>query len=274
MQYTARGILLGATYSANWGYAFTTHLPAGLAHLWSLAEEEQFYLLWPVALLAMLRRDWTHTRIAKAILIACGAAVIWRTSLWLAGVTMYRLYFGFDTHADGLLIGCLLGVLLTGGLARQLFRAGRPVALYAIASAATLSVLVFFPRHDRAPALTTFVFALCGGGLLCGAYAYRDRGAGRILALPALLWLGRRSYAFYLWHLPIKYVLDAQLPNVQVRYHVVAGFLLSLAAAEVSWRLVETPFLQLKSRFATPATPPTPRAEPGHLTPAWTLDKQ
>jgi peptidoglycan/LPS O-acetylase OafA/YrhL len=77
---------------------------------------------------------------------------------------------------------------------------------------------------------------------------------------------------FYLWHVPIRYVLDERMSGMQVRYHVVAGFLLSLAAAEVSWRLVEAPFLRLKSRFAVPGLNPRQPVEPACPTSASALD--
>ncbi|AYJ84953.1 acyltransferase (plasmid) [Sphingomonas paeninsulae] len=98
--------ILSLTYTMNWAQAFDIGLPVKyLDHTWSLAVEEQFYLVWPIALLALRsKRPWAYV---AALLVA---SLFWRGALIHNGATWARTYHGFDTHSDTLLIGSLLAL--------------------------------------------------------------------------------------------------------------------------------------------------------------------
>jgi acyltransferase-like protein len=101
-------------YVANW--AWVIDVPLGvLSHTWSLGVEEQFYLLWPCALLVMLRVS-SPRRLFAMTLVLAGAGAAWRHALVQAGARFEHIQRGLDAHGDALLIGCALSLGLTAGL--------------------------------------------------------------------------------------------------------------------------------------------------------------
>ena len=100
---TLKAVAVSALYLMNWSRAFHWAPENVLDHTWSLATEEQFYLLWPTALLVFRRN-----RPAVWLAFAIALIVSWSVDLVLAGAGVDRTYNGFDTHADSLLLGCLL----------------------------------------------------------------------------------------------------------------------------------------------------------------------
>ena len=115
---SARASAAGGLYVANFVLASGSHLVDGTPFVpfWSLAEEEQFYLLWPLLLLLLLRREVRESRVAWALAGLVVVLVAYRSGLALAGASYTRLYYAPDTHADGLVLGCLLALLRRRGL--------------------------------------------------------------------------------------------------------------------------------------------------------------
>jgi peptidoglycan/LPS O-acetylase OafA/YrhL len=242
-------------------------LPSPLQHMWSLAIEEQFYLLWPLVLVAVLTRaprrrgrpsedavDGRQRRIGRlfAICVALtGASALAMVVLHRPGQDVNRVYFGTDTRAAAVLIGAALA----SGFARW----GRPrgrragVLLQVAGVAAAMALAFAWVRANGAdPLLYEGGFLLCGLGVALVIAAVTTSGTGilaRGFALPPLRWLGLISYGLYLWHWPVivwltpgRTGLDG-LPLAAVRLAVGLG--LSLA----SYHLVEQPI----RRGAVPA---------------------
>jgi peptidoglycan/LPS O-acetylase OafA/YrhL len=107
-------IAVVAFYVANWAGIWWYRLGI-FGHTWSLAIEEQFYLVWPLAILLLLRRVTRPRRAAWILLVIAAVSVMWRLDLALAGASERRIYWATDTHADGLLIGAAIAFLLDGG---------------------------------------------------------------------------------------------------------------------------------------------------------------
>src|SRR5262245_4168116 len=105
----AIGVASALTYTANVVVAASpSHVPAGMVHLWSLAAEEQFYVVWPLLIVLLLR--WRSMRLlATSLVVLLLLAIAYRLRLALAGASIGRLYYGPDTHADSLLVGCAVG---------------------------------------------------------------------------------------------------------------------------------------------------------------------
>jgi len=186
-----RAVLAGGFYTANIVEAFWPHLMAGqpIGPLWSLSLEEQFYLLWPVALIGVYRlRPGMRTVIVG---LAGMIAADWGWRIWLAvhGAGETRLMTSPDTHADALLTGVLLAFILRE---RRRFDEGLAVvALFVFGTVAFFGPVeaINGPWVDLGAA-GIIVFAVQDGSWL-----------SRTLSWSPLVWFGGISYSLYLWHM-------------------------------------------------------------------------
>jgi len=207
-----------------------------LVHTWSLATEEQFYLLWPLVVVFLARRR-------RALLVACvvgiGVSTALRVLLWLSDGGFSRIYYAPDTQASGLLVGCLLAVLVHRGWWRRL-----PTWTLGVGLAALLGSR-YLVGTDVVSVLIPAVIPWLAAAMICCVLEQPPRW----LAVGPLPYLGRRSYGLYLWHLPIF----AICAGLSVPHWV--ALLTSPVVAELSWRFIEEPFLALKRRSLIPAHP-------------------
>jgi peptidoglycan/LPS O-acetylase OafA/YrhL len=256
-------------YFQNWQQAF--HLIPILQltdHTWSLAIEEQFYLVWPALLIGAMflaRRRGRHplrAALALALVLAAVSALL-KIVMWSGAGSQARIYYGTDTRADSLLIGAALAIAYAGG---WLERARRQLPM--LAPVAMLIIIVTFGfAHDNSSRLYQdgglTAFALVCGVLIGGLVLAPAGLLGRVLAVAPLVWLGRISYGLYLWHWPVfRYLHEARLglswgPTQLVRIAV------TLAAATISYYLLERPMLRLRHRFDPPADPPAAKPVAG-----------
>lgn len=246
-----------AFYLANWSqiYAGQSYFerfgaPPLLQHLWSLAVEEQFYILWPVLFVGALRAGG---RGLAAGLALAGALL---SSGWMAWVYQFvvdggdpsRAYLGSDTHLMGLLSGAALACLWRPGQVapapwlRGLLRAGGLLGLGGLAA-------LMLGLNEGSEGLYLGGFWLAGGlsCLLIACLSLPPAGGPRPLAAllesAPLQWVGTRSYSLYLWHWPIfvwLQVSPATPPGV-----LALGLGMSALCAEFSYRLIERPFRRL-----------------------------
>lgn len=203
----------------------------GLGHLWSLAEEEQFYLLWPCLLLLVARARRPVYWIGAFAL----ALVAYRFALIAHGASMTRLYRAPDTHSEGLLLGAALAFLRQQG-----FVAGEWAGKLGLAL--TVPPVIVGSWHLGLP-----LFEL--GAFFLVAAAVGDTQLARGLSARPLVWLGALSYSLYLWHYPVLWVFDANDRLVALA----VSFLL----AWLSYRYVERPFRRRAIRVE-PAVRPAP----------------
>jgi peptidoglycan/LPS O-acetylase OafA/YrhL len=263
-------------YVANWRFIFAHESyfaqfgrPELLRHLWSLAVEEQFYLLWPPLFLLALK---LRGRRALPALVAAGAigstALMW--ALYVPTADTSRIFYGTDTRAAPLLVGVLLAFAWkpssmpawTGAKARRTLDAVSLVALAAV-------IYQFAAVHDYDQSLYRggfLVLALCSA-LLLATIAHPAAVLGRQLGRAIPRWIGERSYGIYLWHWP---VLVFTRPGIDV--HLARGVLIPAQAAgtvilaAISYRYVEFPIRSgalRRIRLRTPrllAQPRTPFA--------------
>ncbi len=242
-------------YSANWARVLGQPL-YGLGHCWSLSIEEQFYLLWPVLFVGVMRAParW-RAGIVTGLAIALA---VWRAIALLHGSTNNRLYNGLDTHGDGLLIGCALAFLTAGRERVELAAGHKGRSILAAAVAIGLLATSLIAREDK-PA-STWWMALIGFFAVAIASAFvvwdlRTRPGSvmrRITEWRPLVLLGRISYGVYLWHYPI-YKATATMREShgwRIKWPLyVPAAMLTIGVAVVSYRLVEVPFLRWKRKF-------------------------
>lgn len=262
-----RQVLGAATFSSNWldiaagGSYFARGTPELFRNLWSLAVEEQFYLLWPLLVIALLltRRRWLQILLVSALALASATAM---AALFHPGADATRVYFGSDTHSFGLAVGAALAFLVAGlrsvdlnaGETRtqRFIRSWLPtvgaLSLIGVCAAAWL-------LHDDADAtyrggllLTSLLTAL----VIWAAVTPRSR-LGRALDVAPLRVIGERSYGLYLWHWPVLLLVTAVLPSAaesaagssaEAPMQWLAGgvtVLLTVVAASVSYRFIEQP---------------------------------
>ena len=248
-------LLAAATYTSNW-YQILHHVsyfaalglfaaPPPLDHLWSLAIEEQFYLIWPLLLwLIILRLNGRRARVTATLILAALSALA--MALEYSPGDPSLVYYGTDTHASALLIGAALALAfplatvasLPIPQVRRLDAAG-VVGLVLLAWAAG-----HFSGNDRAVYPFGLILAAVGAAGLVAAAA----GTGVIAAmtsLPPLRWVGIRSYGIYLWHWPVIALAGAITgpgPTSAWLWLIEAGVSIALACA--SWEFVERPILR------------------------------
>jgi peptidoglycan/LPS O-acetylase OafA/YrhL/Flp pilus assembly protein TadD len=238
-------------YVTNLLIAYGREYPLGAVSIhWSLAIEEQFYLLWPLGLRFLLRRGLSRTAIGGLLLGASLFPALIRAvlrarggddpSLWL------RVYFAPDTRADTLLLGCALAVLGASVVTRPRLAGGLAAACGA-GALGYLAATHHIADLTRRPYL--FTLTACASAAVLRA-VWANGAWARVLELPPLPWLGRLSYSLYLWHL-VGLQLAAGTGIVGK-----IGVVLALACA--SYYLVERPFLAIKSRLSATATPAAP----------------
>ncbi|MET0728835.1 MAG: acyltransferase family protein [Acidimicrobiales bacterium] len=238
-------------YLANWRFISDgttyTDLVVGaspLRHAWSLAIEEQFYIVFPLLILAVgAVVRWEPDRLRRALfgLAALGTllSAAWMAMIWVDG-TASRGYFGTDTRAHSLLVGVALGAVLVGRPPR-LGRGARTAAEAGVVGAVVLVAAIALGHEDSA--------WLQHGGFLAVALAV----AGLISALECCAWLRRPlslrplvglgviSYGVYLWHWPVIIVFDAERTGVDGPALVLVRLSLTLVLALLSFVLVERP---------------------------------
>ena len=231
-----------------------------LSHMWSLAVEEQFYVVWPFVLWVLLR--WTRSRTAVAAVLVLGviASATLRAVLYDGSATDLRVYLGTDTRADALLIGCLLALFMHGRVLKAPSPAVTVVAL--VAALAAFIALGFGTHWWFFVALPTIVPWLT-------VVVIRVVTTARwtpVLTWAPLVKLGQRSYGFYLWHLPVVEVVARAVPNkipgVPFIVWFVLAAVLSWIVTLLSWHFIERPFLAKSQRelrddvHGTPSTSP------------------
>jgi peptidoglycan/LPS O-acetylase OafA/YrhL len=243
-------------YVTNWELIFSHQSyfeqfarPSLFRHLWSLAVEEQFYLLWPIVFAACMTR-FGHRRLLVGVIAGALASTLLMLILF-DPANPNRVFYGTDTRATPLLMGVALAFLWHPDRLRATTGRLAPVALDAIgALALSMVVLTFMTVHDYDLSLYRGGFLLLSvwSALLIGALAHPAAQIGRVVGNPAMRWLGLRSYSFYLWHWP---VLALTRPGIDVSLPSPILFVLQLAAttalADLSYRYVEQPFRRSRS---------------------------
>jgi len=228
----------GGLYDANFVRAFVRPDPLTdrpLDHFWSLASEEQFYLLWPPLLVLALRRHVSERRLLVAVTAFGCALVAYRLGLTVAGASASRLYFGPDTHAEGLVIGCALAFAWRQGL-----RLAPAVGWLGLAA----FILLCCFGASGLWSVPDLLSAEVAAGVLVISVASGEGLLARSLAWRPLVWLGLISYSLYLWQQPVRHAIQGSQPLVELP--------ISLLLAFVSYRYVEKHFRRTAPR-STPA---------------------
>ena len=266
--------------------------PSPLTHFWSLAIEEQFYLIWPPLLFAMVSMHMSKPNTRRVVLGLAAVSALAMMVLYNPAADPSRVYYGTDTRVFSLLLGAWMAFIPDRDLAPV--RLARRLGLDRLVSAAKRGKLDKNAKggHDektdsaaettpaQPSALARFwsspasvdvlgvvglvglaamvaltngytAFQYRGGTLLCSiltlmviAACVQPQGlVARALAAEPLVWVGKRSYSIYLWHYPLLLLMNP-VANINDTpwWQYILQVLLVFAAAECSYRFIETPF--------------------------------
>ena len=249
-------IVASMFYVTNWWYVVhdlsyfeAIGRPPLLQHLWTLAIEEQFYLVWPVIAFALYR--WGgRLRVASVALVAALVSTGWMAYLSVSGDApgandVSRLYFGTDSHAMGLLLGAAFAAVWRMDQLPPRVGATATRTLTAVGVAGLVGIGYFV--HEVGPDTVWlyrggFLVLSAAVVLVIAAAVHPALGFGRVLGWGPMRYLGTRSYGLYLYHWPIFLVLR---PGVDLPWTggsvLVLRLAATLAVAELSYRLVEMP---------------------------------
>ncbi|GAA0315690.1 acyltransferase [Actinoallomurus spadix] len=249
--------LAALAYLSNWyaivadvGYWGAAVDATPLTHLWSLAVEEQFYLVWPLLLIAAL----TATRSRRVVAAVAGAGAL---ASYGAGASLFspnganRAYLGTDTRAGALLLGVLCALALTRSTAgpggtwdRPLPARLIPLARWVFAFAVAALVLLWATASVPAPWLYPGGLAVAGvsAALIIGyVTAVPGTAAVRLLERRPVLWTGRISYSLYLWHWPVHIFAVHRWAALGRPLQVLAEIGATFVLATLSYALIERP---------------------------------
>lgn len=236
-------------FFTNW-WAIHNPIPLAFGHFWSLAVEEQFYLVWPFVTVLLTVRARCKTVVwvlgSTIVLVALHRAVMWDN-----GASWGRLVLGTDTHADGLLVGALLAHLWVRARTPR-----RGVALAASVSAVfvVVSTAVFDVQSAFLYLGGYTVFAVAVAIVLLAILDTEWVGS-RFLSLAPLRAVGRVSYGLYVWHPLVFFWVWYETQTWNSKARLAAALLVTAAVVSLSWVFIEQPFLRWKDRLERAEAP-------------------
>lgn len=254
-----QGALMSVLYVFNFG-ASAGVTPEELGPLWTLSVEEQFYILWPLVLVALMFRKAS----GRGIVIGLGSAILlfWlvRPTTWmLLGNSIYNLP---TTWADALILGAMMAVAKRHGIVPTFMRHIPTLRILQGMAWVVVVGAIFLPELKSSFAGYAFLLPLLAvsmGVIVWSAAEAPDMRTSKLWAWKPIVWLGGISYSLYLWNYLVReWTMAAISPNPWIA--LVVGVPASFLLAWVSLRFVETPTLKLKHRFTrSAALSPSPQ---------------
>jgi peptidoglycan/LPS O-acetylase OafA/YrhL len=248
-------VLISLTYTSNYARALYGYDLQSMAHCWSLAIEEQYYLAWPLVIVALERYLRTSLNKFLVLLSFALALALYRAAM-VGTFSAERIYFALDTHMDGLVLGSALSYFVQflssiedrktlDVFFKRVSRIALPVCILI-----TLGLMYLITWHS--PWMGRVGFALVA---MASCVAILDLVASpyslfrNLLETRALTYCGKISYGLYLYHFPIYTFVNYELRPFHWVYRVPIMVLASFAIASLSYHLFEKRFLPLKKHF-------------------------
>jgi peptidoglycan/LPS O-acetylase OafA/YrhL len=261
---TLRGDALSALfYFANWHYIASgsnyfhmTGLTSPLIHTWSLAVEEQFYLVWPLVFLGVMKLT-RSLRVLLAVAVVGALASATEMALLFNPANINRLYFGTDTHAQSVLVGAALAIGLrlwaeSRRRGNELdWQARTPWARVVLTSIGVaglaVSIVLYITVHSDDPFAYKggfLIAALAASAVLLSVSCAQFSPLARLLSFPPFTFIGRISYSMYLWHFPLFIFINEQRTGLSPWPLFFVRVIPTIAIALVSFYVVERPIRQ------------------------------
>ena len=243
---------------SNESYFAAAGAPSPLTHFWSLAIETQFYLFWPPIFYLLMRLRVPRKGVRIGLLVASALSAILMAVLYVPGADPSRVYYGTDTRAFSLLLGCWLAIVwpfdrMSRRTVARLTQRDRLVVQVVgpLCLAGLVAMMLFTEGYTS--------FSYYGGMALCSLLSVGIIAAlvpeggwmARIFEFKPLEWIGKRSYAIYLWHYPILELMNPLTATTGIPWwKLVLELVLILVISELSYRFVETPLRSLGKKAA------------------------
>ncbi len=258
-------------YVANWHFIFSgqgyfahASAPSPLLHTWTLGVEEQYYLIWPVVALVVLRR-YGRVALARTAAVGAVASAVLMVSMHAAGFSLDRLYYGSDTRVQALLVGSFLGAIGAASQWRALperwsrSRGRRGAILLLGLAGAGFVGWAFHATNGQGSFLYEggfFLVAVAVALVLLAVITVPESFFGKAFSLRPLRYVGRISYGVYLYHWPAALILDHAHTGLSGPELLLARLALTFTAATTSFELLEKPVREgrLFRSWRAPAT--------------------
>jgi len=232
-------------FISNWTFkSFFLRTQDDLGHLWSLAVEEQFYLVWPLVFV-ILRRFRIHWLAAiSGISVTVLAVAIYRNHLFHSQLNWLFIYPKTEARSDAILIGCLCAYVF-----RYMSISSKILRNLGYTAATVFVLIAYFYGAAEKSFLYQGGFTLIAilGGVIVLAAATLPSFGGRLLTSGILQWWGQRSYGLYMWHFLVFRIFGRHVSHGPYLLRIGLALAISLAITEVSWRLIERPFIRMKN---------------------------
>ena len=223
--------------------------PSPLTHFWSLAIEEQFYIVWPLLLIALFHFKLKKRPMAAVILILAIASGIEMALMYSPATDPSRVYYGTDTRAMSLLVGAWLSLVWPSSAFGRRSRTQRSRTTWIAFNVAGVAafvgiaaIVVLTSGFSPFPYRGGIALASVLSAVLIAVLVVPDTWVARFLQLPPFVWIGKRSYGMYLWHFPIILLTSRVSSTVEVPWWIrLSQLIVIIAVAELSYRFVEDP---------------------------------
>lgn len=219
--------------------------PSPIGHLWSLSIEEQFYILWPLALVLGLKTASRRGKLIAWILACAGVSALAMAMIYVPGTDPSRVYYGTDTRMFALLIGSALAVAWPSQKLKDTVTGTSRRMLDIFGGLGLLILLVLIYRineYDDSLYRGGFLVISIISAVVIAVLAHPASRLGWMMGCKALRWIGVRSYSLYIWHYPVIILTSPEgNPDKSSVLRVILQLVVSFLLAALSYKYVEEP---------------------------------